>query len=336
MREPKVTIIILNWNGWEDTIECLESLRQINYVNYSLILVDNKSEDKSIEKIKEYANGLIDILEYTKEESEKVEELDFHLSLFSNSKMIFISNNDNYGFAEGNNIGIRFATRIFEPDYILLLNNDTVVDKDFLFHMIKTGEDHEEVGIIGPKIYYYDYKGSKDVINFAGGKLNMWTGKTQHIGANEKDNHTLEAASYVDWIQGSCFLIKKRVINDIGILSKKYFFGFEEIDFCLKASKAKYKCIYVPSSKIWHKVGSSLGSGFGCFHLSQYVKNSLIFMRENGKWYHQITFLPFFVTRILYKIFIIYRQEREIKILKKSLLIVLRNIIDGVNSKNAS
>lgn len=349
--EPKVSVVILNWNGWEDTIECLESLRLINYTNYNVILVDNGSEDESIEKIKKYAEGNIllnsnlsddsltnipiDILEYTKEESEQRKELDFRLSLFSDLKMILIFNDKNYGFAEGNNVGIRFAMRCFNPDYILLLNNDTVVDHDFLFHIVKVGEEHKEGGIIGPKIYYYNYKGSKDVINFAGGKLNMWMGRPLHIGANKKDNNfsetnCFENIKYVDWIQGSCFLIKKELIKDIGVLSAKYFFGFEEIDFCLRASKVNYKCVYVPYSKIWHKVGSSLGGSFGYFHLSQYIKNSLIFMLDNGRWYHQITFIPFFVISILSKVFVIYRKERKLSVLKKSFDIVFKNIFDAL------
>ena len=142
---PKVSIIILNWNGWRDTIECLESLYQITYPNYDVIIVDNGSEDGSIQKIKEYAeskikveskffeysseNKPIKIIEYTREEAEagggKEKEI---TDLPSNKKMIIIKNEKNYGFAEGNNIAMRYALKALNPDYILLLNNDTVVD----------------------------------------------------------------------------------------------------------------------------------------------------------------------------------------------------------------
>ncbi|MCE5214153.1 MAG: glycosyltransferase, partial [Methanobacterium sp.] len=105
METPKVTIVIVNWNGWEDTIECLKSLYHVNYTNFNIIIVDNHSQDDSVKKIKDY---------------------------IENKKLILIVNDENYGFAEGNNIGIRYAQKNFNPDYILLLNNDTIVDKEFL------------------------------------------------------------------------------------------------------------------------------------------------------------------------------------------------------------
>jgi len=163
---PKVSIIILNWNGWEDTIECLESLYQITYPNYDVIVVDNGSEDESIEKIKEYAEGNIEveskffeysdrdkpikIIEYKREEAEagggKEEDI---ADLPSNKRMIITKNEKNYGFAEGNNIGMRYALKALNPEYVLLLNNDTVVDKEFLGELVKVWESDEKIGIVG-------------------------------------------------------------------------------------------------------------------------------------------------------------------------------------------
>ena len=170
MHNSRVAIIILNWNGWKDTIECLESLYQINYNNFDVIVIDNDSHDESLEKIRNYASGKIyvksdffeynsntkpiKILEYTKRDSEHInDEINF-FKLPSN-RLILIKNDANYGFAEGNNIGIRYAVNNLSSDYILLLNNDTVVDKDFLKEMVNIGESSTNIGIIGPKIYYY-------------------------------------------------------------------------------------------------------------------------------------------------------------------------------------
>ena len=179
---PKVAVVILNWNGYEDTIECLESLRQITYSNYSTIIVDNASSDTSLEKIRKYCKGEIEvksaffkhslinkpvkIVEYTKEQCKKIE--------FNSAEVVLIKNDKNYGFAEGNNIGIRYGLNNLNPDYFLLLNNDTVVDSDFLRELIKVSESGREKGFASPKTYYYNFNNSKNIINFAGGSLNMF------------------------------------------------------------------------------------------------------------------------------------------------------------------
>ena len=139
---PTVAIITLNWNGWADTVECLESVYQINYPNYHVVVVDNHSSDNSVRKIKDYASGNlevksnffkydptnkpIEIVQYSRENWEIKKNSN------TNKQLILIKNEINYGFAEGNNIGIEYALSNLNLDYIMLLNNDTVVDKKFL------------------------------------------------------------------------------------------------------------------------------------------------------------------------------------------------------------
>ncbi len=152
--KQKVSIIILNWNGWEDTIECLESLYQINYPNYDVIVVDNGSQNESVEMIKNYASGElsvesdffeykkfnkpIKIFEYSAKELESLQIInENYYNLDSNNKLILIKNEVNSGFSEGNNIGINFSLQFLNSNYILLLNNDTVVDKNFLNELVK-------------------------------------------------------------------------------------------------------------------------------------------------------------------------------------------------------
>ncbi len=139
---PKVSIIILNWNSWEDTIECLESLNQINYDNYDIILIDNGSSDNSIEKIKEYCNANIKVesnfvkynhynkpikfVYYREKENNQLEIIgNGSNELNSNKNLIIIENRKNYGFTKGNNIGMEYSKNFFNPKYYLLLNNDT-------------------------------------------------------------------------------------------------------------------------------------------------------------------------------------------------------------------
>ena len=294
MMWPKVSIVVLNWNGWKDTIECLESLYQISYPNYDIIVVDNGSEDESIEMIKEYAKGIIEvestffqytdenkpikIIEYTSEEAEagggKEKEIEH---IFANRKMILIENDKNYGFAEGNNIGVRYALKVLNTDYVLLLNNDTIVDKRFLGELVTIGGDNNSIGILGPKIYYYD---NPSRIWLAGGELSWfpWSFKGRY---NVLDKGQLETISDVDFIPGTCMLVKREVIIKIGLLPTEYFMQWEDIDYCKLASRGNFRCVYVPKSRILHKVSASynkLKSNY--FQTEMGIKNRILFFRK--------------------------------------------------------
>ncbi|WP_048150681.1 glycosyltransferase family 2 protein [Palaeococcus ferrophilus] len=268
---PRVSIIILNWNGWRDTIECLESLYRITYPNYDVIVVDNGSEDDSVQKIKEYAAGKIKVnskffeynpynkpikvFEILENEAKQGKFNRPHYGKFdSNRRMILIKNEDNYGFAGGNNVGIKFALSVLNPDYVLLLNNDTVVDPNFLIELIKVAESDEKIGIVGPKIYYYDYNGRDDVIWFAGGELSQFGWFYYHRDQKIAEKYSTSPTS-VDWITGASMLLKVNNLGRLTILSQDYFFGNEDVDLCIHASKRELINMYVPKAKIWHKVG---------------------------------------------------------------------------------
>ncbi len=301
---PRVSIIILNWNGWRDTIECLESLYQIDYPNYDVIVVDNGSKDESVEKIKEYCKGNIkvsskffrynpknkpiEVLEYTKKEAEAggnpSKERQFS-KLSSNKKLRLILNDENYGFAEGNNIGIRYVLKALKPQYILLLNNDTVVDKNFLIELIKVSEKNKRIGILCPKIYYYDRNGRSDIIWFAGGKIRLplFGRKSVHyaLGFEELDNGQHNVIKEVDWVSGASMLIRIEVINKVSFLNSNYFFAYEDIEYCIKARKCGFKCIYVPTSNIWHKVGVSRSKTNNIEFRIRDILTYSIFLKEN-------------------------------------------------------
>ena len=230
MNQPKVSIIILNWNGLEDTIECLESLRKITYPNYQVIVVDNASEGEDVQVLQDKFSDYIHIIE----------------------------NDKNYGFAEGNNVGMRSALNSYHPAYLLLLNNDTVVAPDFLNELVKVAETKVEIGIVGPKIYYYDFQGRKDVIWSAGGIILKWRRWIyQGVGWNDNDLPQYQDIATVDWVSGAAMMFKSSVIEELSSLDPHYFFGDEDVDYCLKARKHGFKVVYVPAAKVWHKVGIS-------------------------------------------------------------------------------
>ena len=271
---PTVTIIVLNWNGWENTIECLESLYNIEYVNYYLILVDNASNDDSIKKIKEYCNGNLKLksnyFKYRDQNkpihikeiySEEIKQIELEENLINSSthqkNLLFIKNDRNYGFAEGNNIAIRFAMENLNQEYVLLLNNDTVVDKKFLNELINVAIKKDNIGFIGPKIYKYDQNAISNIISFAGGHLNAYTTQPHPRGADQLDVGQFDNNSKVDYVEGSCIIIKKDIINRIGLLDQEYFTYWEEIDWCIRGEKVGFDSIYAYKSIVWHKGYSS-------------------------------------------------------------------------------
>ncbi|GAB4315513.1 MAG: glycosyltransferase family 2 protein [Methanobacteriaceae archaeon] len=335
---PNVAIIILNWNGWKDTIECLESLYQIDYPNYNVIVVDNASEDDSITKIKKYCEGEIEvksdffeynknnkpinIFKFTNEESEKVKIIDKKYgNLNSCEKLILIKNDKNYGFAEGNNIGIRFSLKNLKPDYILLLNNDTVVDASFLLELVKVGEQNERNGILGPKVYNYYHKDTFQVTKI---KLNFNTGKSKLIGLNEKDYGQYNKILNTDYVPGSCFLIKSSLLEKVPQLNADYFCYWEEVDFCIRTRKAGYNCLYVPNAKIWHKISqtSNQYTGFLNYYLT---RNMFWFMKKYSNNYNYFI-IYFFICRFLLQLISFSIHKNNFKLIK----CYLKGVKDGL------
>ncbi|OPX60225.1 MAG: N-glycosyltransferase [Methanobacterium sp. PtaB.Bin024] len=297
----KLSIIILNWNGWQDTIECLESVFQNDYSNYNVIVVDNHSKDESVQKIKEYCNGKIEVKSplFRYDPHNKPLEIletefddDFQrkrIVEFPSKKLFLIKNDKNEGFAEGNNIGIRYVLNNLNPDYILFLNNDTIVDKEFLVQMLKISESNDKIGIAGPKIYYYD---EPNRIWFAKGKISWKFCRGLNTGHNEIDVGQHDQVAEVEYVSGCAFLIKKEVIEKIGLLDKRFFLYFEEIDLTLRASQIGYKSVFVPEGKIWHKISRSGGGISGNVGLYYITRNRWLLMR---RWAKKTDFLFFII-----------------------------------------
>jgi GT2 family glycosyltransferase len=230
MNYPKVCIIILNWNGLKDTVECLESLKKITYPNYEVIVVDNGSEGDDVTILREKFGDYLHIIE----------------------------NDKNYGFAEGNNIGMKYALSSSAPVYLLLLNNDMVVAPDFLDELVRVAESEAEIGIVGPKIYYYDFEGRNDVIWCAGGEIRWcrpWI--YRGIGWNDDDLPQYQGIASVEWVSGAAMMLKSSIIGGLSFLNSQYFFGNEDVEYCLRARKHGFKIVYVPAARAWHKVGAS-------------------------------------------------------------------------------
>jgi GT2 family glycosyltransferase len=219
---PHVTIIVLNWNGKDQTLDCLASLAQLDYPQYGVVLVDNASRDGSVEAVK---------------------------SIYPDVKII--QNKENLGFAQGNNVGIEYALAE-NPAYILLLNNDTVVAADFLKILVEAAESHPDAGIVGPSIYYFD---RPQTIWSAGGAIDWKQGSTRMLHLNEEDCGQLGIDPHpVDFVTGCALLVKVPALRRAGCLDPRFFAYFEETEWCVRVAQAGYRVLHVPRAHIWHRI----------------------------------------------------------------------------------
>lgn len=314
----KVAIIVINWNGWKDTIECLESIYQMDYSNFDVIVVDNASVDESISKIKKYCEGKIelksDFFKYSKEVKplkivecgeEEIECASKIKNSNENRMITLIKNDKNCGFTGGNNIGISYAIDALNAEYILLLNNDAVVDPHLLNELIKAAFSSSTC-ILGPTVYDY-YNRIK--IQSAGVKLYPKLGYQKILGLNEIDKGQFKEISAVDYVSGCALLAKSEVFNEIGLLDDDYFLYWEEVDWCFRANKAGYMIVHVPNAKIWHKGSVSSTCNDKIYYVT---RNMFWFMKKNVKKSHYILFLfYFFFLRFWFQIgvYLVYHRS---------------------------
>jgi GT2 family glycosyltransferase len=253
--EPRVSIIVLSWNSFEVTLECLQSLRKMDYRNFEVVLVDNGSVDFSPDKIAESA-----------------------------PEVRLIRNPVNLGFTGGNNVGMRDALGR-NPDYLLLLNNDTVVAPDFLSQMVRVAESDPQIGILNPKIYYFE---PSNRIWHAGGIHKPWYSSTKSLGCRKIDTGNYDQVREVSFVTGCALLIKAEIVKQIGLLDEMYFLGWEDLDWTLRVIRAGFKAVYVPQSAIWHKESYDTKKNGGKKLRDYYgIRNSILFARKHMPtwWY---------------------------------------------------
>lgn len=308
----KVYILTLNWNGRWDTIECLESVFKSNYPDFRMIVCDNHSEDNSVDTIRQWAEGSL-ILDVPEENQLKhlllppvpkpihykiLEELEINGNANlddDDARLIIIKNRDNYGFAGGNNVGLRYVLARNDFDYIWLLNNDTVIAPDALSHLVERMSagintsvginTTQEIGICGSTLLFYH---NPNLIQALGGAIyDHWLGVTRQIAAGQSfpsaiDEKTVELK--INYVIGASMFISKHFLLDVGILCEDYFLYFEELDWALRA-KDRYSLGYASKSIVFHKEGASIGSNRilkqrslnGDYYL---IKNKIMFTRK--------------------------------------------------------
>ncbi|MCX7097480.1 MAG: glycosyltransferase family 2 protein [Methylococcales bacterium] len=245
---PAIIIVLLNWNGKEDTLECLASLGKINYSNYRIVIVDNGSTDGSVEAISaQYPDILL------------------------------LETGENLGYAGGNNVGIRWALEN-QADYILLLNNDTIVAPDLLTAFMQSNVDLPKGSVLGAKIYYYDHP---DELWFAGARWRNDILGFEIIGKQKKDSEQYGHIVQSDYITGCVLLAAAETFNAVGLLDEDFFLTYEETDWCYRARTKGYECFVVPNAHVWHKISRSFG-GVGSPIISYFmIRNKFLWMKKH-------------------------------------------------------
>lgn len=258
---PLVAILVLNFNSTKMSESCLASLSRIDYPNYRIILIDNGSDDCSIEEI-----------------------------VSNYPEVMFIDLETNLGFAMGNNIGLTKALGL-GADYCLLLNNDTEVAPDFLTRLVDTMESDPAIAITGPMIYYSD---APEVIWSAGGSINTRLGTTKMLGIGQIDRGQYGSRPrQVDYVTGCAMGVRASILNQVGMLDPRFFMYYEEVEWCSRIKKMNHLVVHVPSSKVWHKISIEERERS---HLVYYymTRNRLLFLEQAGfgwlAWLHTLLF----------------------------------------------
>ena len=241
---PNVGIVISNYNGWQDTVQCLESLQKQTYRDFEIILLDDASTNDSVQQLQK------------------------HLT----ENTVFLPQEANVGFAAANNVGMRRALAD-GCDWVLLLNNDTVAAPDFLETLLR----ETPAGAVScPKMLFLD---PPDEIWFAGGELDRATGKVRHLGGHEKDGPAFAEKKQVSFITFCCVLLPRQVIEQVGFLDETLFMYCEDVDYCIRLADAGVPLWFLPDARIWHKAGGSAGGMLSVY----YITRNTLYLTCKGK-----------------------------------------------------
>ncbi len=267
---PSVFVILLNWNRPKDTLECIASLREQPYPNSHVVVVDNGSSDDSVERIRCSGGGNLTLLEA----------------------------GENLGFTGGNNLGVQYALD-HGADYVWVLNNDTIVLPGALETLVQAAETDAQIGMVSPKILFHP---EHQLVWFGGADYDKWFLIGRCLGYGQKDVGQFDREQDIPWATGCALLIRREVLETVGLLNNDYFSNGEDLDYSLNAITHGYRIRYTPSSVIWHKEAVAFG-GRDAPRYAYYQTRNLLFLHSRwaGSWHRllisQIYALLYFVKR---------------------------------------
>lgn len=303
----KVCVLLVNWNGWGDTLECLESLDRSLSPGVRIIVVDNASSNGSMEKIIAWAEGRLNIVPpcdshlrtlsfppvpkpvkyhfYNREGA----EAGGHPSRDKDARLVLIQAGENLGFAGGNNVGLRYVLAQGSDELVWLLNNDTVIEPGTLDALVERMDARPDAGMCGSTLLRYE--NPEAIQARGGGWYCRWIGLPWHIGQLEpagKSPSVSQVERWMNYIVGASMLVRREFLSEIGLMTEDYFLYFEETDWA-ERSRGKFSLAYAPDSRVFHKVGRSIGTSslpgkksLTCDYYA--LRNRLLFTRR----YHPV------------------------------------------------
>ncbi len=296
---PFVSIVTLNWNELDVTCEFLESMRNSTYKNYEIIVVDNGSE----------IDPTVRILSGN----------------YYNTKVL--KSPVNLGFTGGNNFGMRHSSSGY--DFIFLINNDAEITPDLLEKLLEPFYEDPAIGVVCPKIRFHH---NPTVIQYAGfNKMNMLTGKTTAVGSLEVDKGQHDVSGYTHCAHGCAMMVKREVIEKVGMLAEKFFIYYEESDWSARMIRTGYKIYYQAKGLCFHKESISMGkqSPIKVYYMT---RNRIFYIRRNGTYLQFFFFISFFSFLTIPKTVFKYLLKKQWKHLKAFIRGISWNLATSKNS----
>lgn len=309
--QGRVYVVLVNWNGWQDTVECLESVFRLNHPDFVVVVCDNASADGSMEQIKAWAEGRIEVkagnpalahlvepnlpkpipyAEYDRQEAERGG------ALMMDARLVLVNTGGNLGFAGGNNVGLRYARARNDANHVWLLNNDTVVARDSLGSLVERGGCGMAPGMVGSTVVFYDRPES--IQARGGARYNKWLSSIEPEGfldplVSIASNRVAYIESRLAYVFGASMLVSRKFLEDVGLMTEDYFLFFEEFDWAKRGEPSGFSLGYAPGSLVYHKAGAATGSARESI-FSQY------FMTRNRLLFIWRFYRPFFLLNYLF------------------------------------
>lgn len=286
---PFISIVTLNWNGLDLTLEFLESTRNLTYKNYEIIVVDNGSDIDPTEKIM--------------------------AGNYHNTKVV--KSPVNQGSAGGNNFGMRHSSPDY--DFVFQVNNDAIVTPDLIEKCLAPFYEDPKVGVVCPKIRFHH---NPDIIQYAGfNKMSMLTGKTTAVGIHEVDNGQHDIPGYTHSAHGCAMMVSREVVDKVGMMAEKYFVYYDESDWSARIIKAGYNIYYQAHGLCYHKESMTMGKQ-SPQKVHFMTRNRIYYMRRNASTAQFLVFISFFsfltVPKTVLK-FTITKQWKHLKAFAKGI-----------------
>lgn len=275
----RIGVVVLNWNGWQDTLECLESLLRCRGIAGPIVVCDNDSGDGSLDRIRDWAEGRLDVwtpptaplrglshpphprpIPYVEFDRATAERGGRHETPHPPPTLVLVHTGDNLGFAGGNNVGLRYLLARGDVDAVWLLNNDTVVDPGAAQALAAEVRGDPRIGLCGSTLLYYQ---EPDRVQAAGGATyNPWLALPRHIGESlplERIPGPDEVRATIAYPTGASMLVTRAFLEEVGLMSEDYFLYFEELDWARRAT-GRFTVGYAPESRVYHREGRSTGT----------------------------------------------------------------------------